>query len=172
MRMVVAVSLAAAVMLAVAFPARAANNFGLGGGARYNVALKSLKNDDFKFDEDYLSYVLSLKYQLLPFLAAEVTGDYYPGSGDVDYTFRPAASVLVGDFINAGVGITKPYLKPKEGGGEWGDLYYQFQAGLQIPLGEALWVNADAYYYVQKFDDIEDFDLDYLTFGARLHFRF
>ncbi|MCX6348861.1 MAG: hypothetical protein NTV79_05090, partial [Candidatus Aureabacteria bacterium] len=65
-----------------------------------------------------------------------------------------------------------PYLKPKDGDGEWGELYYQFQAGLQIPLSSALWINADAYYFVQKFKEIEDFKLDYLTFGARLHFRF
>lgn len=172
MKVVMAVLAVAAVMLAFVCPAPAENNFGLGGGVRYNVALQSLKNDDFKFDEDYLSYVLSLKYQLLPFLAAEATGDYYPGSGDVDYTFRPSAAVILGDFINVGVGITKPYLKPKSGSGEWGELYYQFQAGLQIPLSSALWINADAYYYVQKFKDIEDFKLDYLTFGARLHFRF
>jgi len=172
MKVVIGVLAAAAVVLAFAGPVPAANNLGLGGGVRYNVALQSLKNDDFEFDEDYLSYVLSLKYQFLPFLAAEVTGDYYPGSGDVDYTFRPAASLLLGNFINAGVGITKPYLKPEDGDGEWGDVYYQFQAGLQIPLGDALWINADAYYFTQKFKDIEDFDIDYLTFGARLHFRF
>jgi hypothetical protein len=172
MTKIVVSALAAAALAMSAFPVQAANNVGLGGGVRYNVALQSLKNDDFKFDEDYLSYVLSLKYQFLPFLAVEATGDYYPGSGDVDYTFRPAASVILGDFINAGVGITKPYLKPQEGDGEWGDVYYQFQAGLQIPISDALWINADAYYFVQKFADIEDFDIDYLTFGARLHFRF
>ncbi|MCX6350145.1 MAG: hypothetical protein NTV79_11720, partial [Candidatus Aureabacteria bacterium] len=138
----VAIGALALLLCAVSLPARAENNFGVGGGVRYNVALQSLKNDDFKFDEDYLSYVLSMKYQFLSFLAAEVTGDYYPGSGDVDYTFRPSAAVLLGDFINVGVGITTPYLKPKSGSGEWGELYYQFQAGLQIPLSSALWINA------------------------------
>ncbi len=148
-----------------------ARNLGIGGGLRYNVGIGSFS--DIDFDRGYLSYLVSAKYQFPGLLAAEVTLDYYPGGKDVDYIIRPSAAVLLGDFINVGLGITSAYHK----GGEdsrsgWGDLGYQLQAGLQLPLTSRLWLNADAYYFLQDLKEIKDFKSDYITLGARLHVRF
>lgn len=161
--------------LAGAFPVWAENNFGIGGGVYYNKMLGDLDRDNFRFDEDYISYLFSMKYQFLGFLAVEGLLDYYPGSGDLDYTLKPMGTAVLGNFINVGVGINKSYVKyeledeGKKSG--WSDLTYHFKLGLQIPLGDALWVNADVYYFLDELKDIEDFDKDYLTFGARIHFR-
>jgi len=156
-------------------PLMAENNFGIGAGAYYNKMLGDLDRDNFRFDEDYVSYLFSLKYQFLGILAVEGILDYYPGSGDLDYTLKPMGTAVLGNFINVGVGINKSYVKyeledeGKKSG--WSDLTYHFKLGLQIPLGDTLWINADAYYFLDELKDIEDFDKDYITFGARVHFR-
>ena len=159
-------------LLVLALPAAGwAGNFGLGGGVRYNVMLGSLSGAEF--DRNFLSYLLSAKYQMLNFLAVEATADYYPGNGDIDYIFRPTAAVILGNFINVGLGITSSYNNSK-----WSDPWFQLQAGVQIPIASYLWINADAYYLVQKINDvnigkeIENFDSDSIILGTRFHIRF
>jgi len=166
-------------LFVLALPAAGwAGNFGLGGGVRYNVMLGSLSGAEF--DRNFLSYLFSAKYQMLNFLAVEATADYYPGSGDIDYIFRPTAAVILGNFINVGLGITTSYNKTGSGS-EWSDPWFQLQAGVQIPIASYLWINADAYYLVQKINDVtidsivektKDFDSDSIIFGTRLHIRF
>lgn len=165
-------------MVGIALPATAGGNFGIGGGIYYNRMLGDIDKDDFDIDEDYFSYLLSLKYQLLDFVGVEALLDYYNGSGNVDYSLKPMATAVLGSFLNAGVGINKTYFKYKSKSkspfkkDDWTDLSYHFKAGVQIPLGDLLWLNADVYYFLDELKDIEDFDKDYLTFGARVHFRF
>lgn len=150
--------------------------FGLGGGVYYNKMLGSLDDDKWDIDDDYLSYVFSVKYQFGDWLGIEGMLDYYPGSKDIDYSLKPMATAVLGNFINAGVGINSTYIKYKEGAGssedEWSDMSYHYKAGIQIPLMDVLWLNVDAYYFVDQLKDIEDFDKDYISFGARLHFLF
>lgn len=161
-----------AVILALAFAAGPATaEFGIGGGVYYNRMLGSIH--DWDIDKDYISYLLSLKYQFLGFLGVEGMLDYYPGSGDIDYTLRPSATAVLGNIINAGVGVNWSYVNFKHGGKDgWSDLAYHFKLGVQIPVGPVLWLNADAFYFVDELKDIEDFNKDYITFGARAHYRF
>jgi len=87
----------------------------------------------------------------------------------------PATAVL-GNFINAGVGVNSTYIKYKEVGGsskdKWTDMTYHFKAGIQFPILDIFWLNVDAYYFVDELKDIEDFNKDYISFGARLHYLF
>lgn len=166
-------------LFVLAAPAPAQVDFGIGAGVLYNKMLGSIDASGWKIDKDYFSYLLSLKMQFLGFLGLEGVLNYYPGKDDIDYTVTPMGTAtlnLLGDLINVGVGINSSYVKydsPAAGSGDkWSDLTYHFKAGVQIPLGGLLWINGDVYYFVDQFKNIEDFDKDYLTFGARIHLRF
>ena len=150
--------------------------FGLGGGVYYNKMLGTIEKDKWDIDDDYLSYVLSAKYQFGDWFGIEGLLDYYPGGKDIDYSIKPMATAVLGNFINAGVGINSTYIKYKEVGGsskdKWTDMTYHFKAGIQFPILDIFWLNVDAYYFVDELKDIEDFDKDYISFGARLHYLF
>ena len=156
--------------------------FGIGGGISYNRQLGDLK-DDKDWNKDYVSYVLSLKYQLADILGLEANLDYYPGSGNdvVDYTLRPMGTVVLSiplpifDLFNAGVGINSTYTNFKSGSGDkddWSDLSYHYKIGIQFPLTGLFWICGDCYYFVDDLKNIEDFDSDLITFGARALLRF
>ncbi len=173
------VALAFLLLLAAVPAARA--EFGIGGGIYYNRQLGDLKNDK-NFDKDFVSYVFSLKYQFADILGLEGNLDYYDGNDTIDYTLRPMGTAVLSiplpifDLFNAGVGINSTYTKYKEAGGgstdKWSDLSYHFKAGVQLPIADILWICGDCYYFVDNLKDIEDFDSDLLTFGARALLRF
>ncbi len=154
----------------------AEGTFGLGGGVYYNKMLGTIEKDKWDIDDDYLSYVLSVKYQFGDWLGIEGLLDYYPGRKDIDYSLKPMATAVLGNFINAGVGINSTYIKYKEVGGagkdKWSDLSYHYKFGIQIPITDIFWLNVDAYYFVDELKNIQDFDKDYISFGARLHYLF
>ncbi len=169
-------------MISGIVPIPAMAEFGIGGGISYNRQLGDIK-DDKDWNKDYVSYVLSLKYQLADILGLEANLDYYPGTGNdvVDYTLRPMGTAVLSiplpilDLFNAGVGINSTYTSFKSGSGsndDWSDLSYHFKAGIQIPLASLLWICGDCYYFVDDLKNIEDFDSDLLTFGARALLRF
>ncbi len=167
---------------ALLLPAPAGAELGLGGGIFYNRQLGDIKDsDDWKFDKDFVSYMVTLKFQFANFLGLEGSVDYYNGGGDIDYTLRPMGTAVVSipipglDLFNAGVGINSTYTKYQTAGGsrdDWSDLAYHFKAGIQIPIADLLWVCGDCYYFVDELKDVEDFDSDLLTFGARAMLRF
>ena len=158
-----------------AAPLRA--ELGIGGGVFYNRQLGDIKDDD-GFDKDFISYMVSVKYELISLLAVEGSLDYYPGNDKaVDYTLRPMATGLVQlSFLNAGVGINSTYTKYDSPAGsskdKWSDMSYHFKAGIQLDFFDLLWICGDCYYFVDDLKDIEDFDSDLLTFGARAFIPF
>ena len=150
-------------------PARA--ELGIGGGVYYNRQLGDIKDDD-GFEKDFISYMLSVKYEPISLLAVEGSLDYYPGKDAIDYTVRPMATGLLQlSFLNAGVGINSTYTKYESPSGgtddKWSDLSYHFKAGIQLDFFDLLWICGDCYYFVDELKDVEDFDSDLLTFGAR-----
>ncbi len=180
MKRIIGIAVIAAVLL---LPAVGRGEFGIGGGVFYNRQLGDIKDrDDWDFDKNFVSYMVTLKYQLANFLGLEGSVDYYNGSGTIDYTLRPMGTAVVSipipglDLFNGGVGINSTYTKYKEVGGgstdDWSKLAYHFKAGIQIPIADLLWVCGDCYYFVDDLKDIEDFDSDLLTFGARAMLRF
>lgn len=172
-------------LLGVAFllPSAGRAELGIGGGIFYNRQLGDIKdNDDWKFDKDFVSYMVTLKYQVADILGLEGSVDYYNGSGTIDYTLRPMGTAVLSiplpllDLFNAGVGINSTYTKYKKIDGsstdDWSKLGYHFKVGVQLPIAELLWICGDCYYFVDELKDIEDFDSDLLTFGARAMLRF
>jgi len=172
-------------VLSAAFllPAPGRAEMGIGGGIFYNRQLGDIKDsDDWKFDKDFISYMVTLKYQVANVLGLEGSIDYYNGSGTIDYTLRPMGTAVLSiplpvlDLFNAGVGINSTYTKYKKDSGgsadDWSDLSYHFKAGIQLPIADLLWICGDCYYFVDDLKDIEDFDSDLLTFGARAMLRF
>ena len=167
-----------ALLLCGAFllPAAARAEWGIGGGIFYNRQLGDLRKDR-EFDRDFISYMVSLKYQAAPFLGFEGSLDYYNGSGPIDYTLRPMGTALVTiplpilDLFNAGVGINSTYTRYNSSS-DWSKISYHFKAGIQIPVAGLLWLQGDCYYFVDDLRDIEDFDSDLLVFGARAMLRF
>ncbi len=163
--------LIAMVLIALLTASPASAEFGLGGGVYYNRMLGDIK--DWDIDKNYISYLLSLKYQFMDFLSVEGMLDYYPGNGAIDYTLRPSATAVLGNLINAGVGVNWSYVNFKSGGDDkWSEISYHFKLGVQVPIGSILWVNVDAFYFVDELKEIEDFNKDFITFGARVHYRF
>ncbi len=170
-------------ILSAAFllPTVARAELGIGGGIFYNRQLGDIRKDK-DFDKDFVSYMVSLKYQIAGILGLEGSIDYYNGSGTIDYTLRPMGTAVLSiplpvlNLFNAGVGINSTYTKYKEAGGgstdDWSKLSYHFKAGIQLPIADLLWICGDCYYYVDELKDIEDFDSDLLTFGARAMLRF
>ncbi len=169
-----------ALLLCGAFilPAAARAEWGIGGGIFYNRQLGNIKDsDDWNFNRDFVSYMVSLKYQAFPFLGFEGSLDYYNGSGTIDYTLRPMGTALatvplpILDLFNAGVGINSTYTRYNSSS-DWSNISYHFKAGIQIPVAGLLWLQGDCYYFVDDLRDIEDFDSDLLVFGARAMLRF
>ncbi len=179
-RTLLVVALGAAFLLPGALRAE----FGLGGGIFYNRQLGDIKDsDDWKFNKNFVSYMVTLKYQVANLLGLEGSVDYYSGSsGTIDYTLRPMGTAVLSipipglDIFNAGVGINSTYTKYKKLAGgsndDWSKLSYHFKAGIQLPIADLLWINGDCYYFVDDLRDIEDFDSKLLTFGARAMLRF
>ena len=168
--------------LALILPGLVRAELGIGGGIYDNRQLGDIKNDKVRdFDKDFLSYVLSVKYQFANVLGLEGNLDYYNGSGTIDYTLRPMGTAVVSiplpilDLFNAGMGINWTYTRFKKNGSttsEWSDMSYHFKAGIQFPIEDLLWICGDCYYFVDELKEIEDFDSDLLTFGARAMIRF
>jgi len=178
MRRIILVGLLGAAFL---LPAAARAELGIGGGIFYNRQLGDIRKDD-DFDKDFVSYMVTLKYQIADILGLEGSVDYYNGSGAIDYTLRPMGTAVLSiplpvlNLFNAGVGINSTYTKFKKNGGgssdDWSKLSYHFKAGIQLPIADLIWICGDCYYFVDELKDIEDFDSDLLTFGARAMLRF
>ncbi len=159
----------AAVLVMPGAPARAQNS-SFGAGVHYNVLSGDI--DDTSFDSDYFSYVFSLRQRMRSNMSFEVSADYYPGRNEIDYVIRPFAALIWGDMINLGAGVTRSYVSHRTEGGEWSDISYLLQGGVQFPLGNGVSLNLDAFHFMQKYDDIKDIDLKNLTFAVRLFFTF
>lgn len=168
--------------VACLLPTVARAELGIGGGVFYNRQLGKIRNEK-NFDKDFISYMLTMKYQLIDMIGLEASLDYYNGSGDIDYTLRPMGTAVLSiplpilDLFNVGVGINTTYTRYKKTGTDdwttdWSKLGYHFKAGIQIPIANLLWICGDCYYFVDDLRDIEDFDSDLLTFGARAMIRF
>ena len=178
MRKILLIGLLSVVCL---LPTVARAELGIGGGIFYNRQLGKIRKEK-DFDKDFVSYMLSVKYQVIDMIGLEGSLDYYNGNGKIDYTLRPMGTAVLSiplpilDLFNVGVGINTTYTRYKKENGDstsdWPKLGYHFKAGIQIPIANLIWICGDCYYFVDDLRDIEDFDSDLLTFGARAMIRF
>ena len=147
----------------------ASGKIGIGLGTHYNVALKDI--DSSSFDNSHLSYVASVRGKAAWFIL-DGSLNYRPNPGvDIALTLSPRISFLVdilGSGIYGGVGVQKTYIGWTLVPPEWSNLAYILQAGWEIGLG-ALSLSLDAQYESPIFS-LQDIDVNYITFGARIFF--
>ena len=146
--------------------ARAEVHHRIGGGVHYWTTLDDI--DVANVDESGLAYVLS--YQLRPAslvkfgVDLEMLPDNFGGASDPVYA--PQAYVIVGGGIYAGLGIGGYYTD----GGFSKDPFYNLRAGIDFCLIPFVYVDINANYRFEEWDDIktvrEDISTDTITIGA------
>jgi len=139
----------------------------IGGGLHYLRTLGDIK-DASGWDENAVAILGS--YQYAPPGILSIEGDVewvidYAGDKDM---IEPQAWLLLGRMLYAGGGIGIGYID-----GDWLDEpFYALRAGVDLPLG-SLHLDAFATYRFQNskvFDDVNQEDLDAITFGAVVRF--
>ncbi len=157
-----------------AFKGSGVSGTAIGIGAHYHVALSELEDTDF--DDNYLSYLIGLKFKLNNLWTIDTALEYYPSEEDISYILSPRVSLLYGSGFYFGTGIEKKYVKLESGESDWNDETYLVQAGFEFPLAKNNALNIDAYYGLEELSDmsdiISDFDSDHLTFGLRFYHYF
>jgi hypothetical protein len=124
--------------------------------------------DDENIDDSNFNFVASAKFPggLFSFEAdVEFVPDYL---GSDEMLYQPQLFALIGGMLYGGAGIGWGYID-----GEWfDDPFYALRAGVDFPLGSLhLDVNANyRFLTTSAFDEVDDEDLDSVTFGAILRF--
>jgi len=159
-------------VFACAAGALAAGSSGLSLGARSHVDHSTFV--DLPYDDGDLSYGLAYEihesaayWQVAVLYAPDVSG-----VETIDYVITPQINLIMKDsFWRMGVGALGSYIRDNETGGDWTDVYWQFIAGISIPLS-VFELNAQAYYPFEAWRDIGDFDTDDIEFGGWLTYFF
>ncbi|MCC5845461.1 MAG: hypothetical protein JJU05_14525 [Verrucomicrobia bacterium] len=94
------------------------------------------------------------------------------GAGEVDSVITPELTLLLQDGIwEAGVSALIDYIDDGNSNG-WGDHYYQFQLGLNFPVGKSMSIGGHAFYAFDRFGNLNDFRFNNLDYGLTFRFRF
>jgi len=153
-------------LVGVVSQAQAEVHHRIGGGVHYWTALDDIDADDV--DEDGFAYLIS--YQLRPAslikfgLDVEMLPEDFGGAEDPVYA--PQAYVIIGGAIYAGLGIGGYYTD-----GDFAeDPFYNLRAGLDFCLLPFIYLDINANYRFEEWDDIktvdEDISTDTVTLGA------
>lgn len=142
-------------------------------GARYHtkhsefVALP-YADGDWSYEAAYEIHEQNSMFQL----ACGFTPDFQDNK-DLDYGITPELNLLAKDGVyQGGVGILSTYTRDAGGKGDWMDLYWQFVLGLNIPLGNRLSLQANAYYVFEGWDKLNKFKFEDIEFGGYLGYKF
>jgi len=161
----------AAFALLAGNPAYAARRHAAGAGARWHV--NHTVFEELPFDDGDLSYGLAYEYHdeaAYWQLAVHYTPD--AGTNGTDYVVTPQINLIFKDRIwRLGVGALDSYVAAEDGGGDWGDVYWQLLTGLNLPLFR-FQLNANAFYVFESWSDLDDFDTDDLEYGFWLTYPF
>ena len=143
-------------------------------GARYHM--KHSEFTSLPYADGDLSY--GLGYEIhdengLLQLICGVTPDFKDHK-DLDYGITPEGNLLFADGIfQGGLGILSTYTSGgADGSGDWMDLYWQWVLGLNIPLGNRLAIQANAYYVFESWSKLNKFAFEDVEFGAYLGYKF
>ncbi len=156
-------------LLVASIPGTAECQGSIGGGIHYLRTLGSIK-DSSEWDPDAVGFLVSYQYDLT-IIKLEADLEWIPDFGGTDEAlFQPHAWALVGDLIYAGAGIGIGYWD-----GDWQDNpFYALRVGAALKLG-SLTIDGYTSYRFQTskvFDEVDEDDLDALTFAALLRFDF
>ncbi len=153
--------------------AMAAGANGLDVGARYHTthsefAALPYADGDLTYDVGYEIHDANGLLQLL----CGFTPDFKDHS-DIDYGITPEANLLLTDgLFQGGLGILSTYTKNAAGDDKWMDMYWQWVLGLNIPLGNRLSIQANAYYVFESWGKLNKFDFGDVEFGGFLTYKF
>jgi hypothetical protein len=140
-------------------------------GGRYHAEQEEL--EELPFGEGDTAYGLAYEYheqhaawQLGATYCSDLTGDT-----SVDYAITPELNLITKDrFWRGGAGILYSYLD-REDDQEWVGPYWQFLFGIDLPImGGSL--QARTYYDFEDIDELDEFDLGKLDYGAWISFSF
>ena len=141
----------------------------MGGGINYLRTLGSIK-DNSEWDPDAVGFLVSYQRDFT-LLRIEADVEWIPDYGGTDEALiQPQAWALIGALIYGGAGIGIGYWD-----GDWQDNpFYALRVGVDLGLSSVT-LDAFASYRFQTsqvFEDIDQDDLDALTFGAIVRFDF
>ena len=163
----------AALLFTVVVPAASAGGFELGVGANYWYSIDEAK--DHSFDRDGLGWMISSRLPLSQLLALGLEVEQSPDNFVFleEKLYLPAAYLILGDTVYAGLGVGTYYYDDDF----YGDVWYALRAGFKIPIiPRALVLDINANYRVENWDDIKDagdkVDKDTLMIGAALRLVF
>lgn len=133
--------------------------------------------EELPYDDGDVSYGFAYEYhegsaywQLALDYAPETTS-----TNKCDYALTPQLNLLFKDGIwSAGLGIMSSYLvyeDDSENDDEWTDIYYQFLAGLNIPLG-SLSLDIMAGYVFEEWSELSDFEFGDMDVVGWLKYTF
>ena len=141
----------------------------LGGGIHYLKTLGSIK-DHPEWDSNAIGFLVSYRYKM-PLIKIEADLEWVSDYGGSDKTlFQPQAWLIVGGLIYGAGGIGGSHID----GGWLDNPFYGLRLGVDLTL---LGLNFDAFtsYRFQSskvFEEIDQDDLDALTFGLLVRFEF
>jgi hypothetical protein len=156
-------------LVTAGFPGSARCEHQLGGGLHYLRTLGEIEENP-EWNPDALGFLVSYRYKLT-LVKLEADLEWVPDYGGSDKTlFQPQAWFIAGGLIYGAGGIGGSYID----GGWFDNPFYGLRAGADLTLAG---FNLDLFatYRWQSstvFDDINEEDLDALTFGAIFRFVF
>jgi hypothetical protein len=93
------------------------------------------------------------------------------GEGEADSVITPELTLLATDRIwEAGISALIDYVDTGDET-EWGDVYYQFQLGLSMPVSDRFQVGIHDFYPFSGFSKVSKFSFSDLDYGLMLRFR-
>ena len=141
----------------------------LGGGIHYLQTLGNIK-DVPEWDSSAIGWLISYRYKMT-LIKIEADLEWVPDYGGSDKTLtQPQAWLIVGGLIYGAGGIGGSYID-----GDWLDNpFYGLRAGADLTVA-GLNLDLFASYYFQStevFEEVDQKDLDSITFGAIVRFVF
>lgn len=164
----------AVLMLAASGMNLQAGDHGLAVGARYHQEHSVF--EELPFEDGDIAYGLAYEYhennaywQLAVNVAPDING-----TNALEYVITPQINLIATDNMwRAGVGVLASYLMPEDDAvdEDWTDIYWQLMVGLVFPIG-AMNLEVQAFYVLEAWDEITEFDFSDIEYGAWLGYRF
>lgn len=130
------------------------------------------------FHEDGLAINFSYRYKFNQHFGVIAEVQTYPdGYLDAESSISPRILAVLGQTFYVGAGIGwhnvdwEDATEDFHDSDEWSDTFYMLRAGIEFPLlTEHLFLDINANYEFNEWNDVEEFDSDIITFGAAVKF--
>lgn len=98
--------------------------------------------------------------------------DDLSGIEGVDTVITPEITLLVVDQLwETGISALMDYVDT-EGGSEWGDIYFQTQLGINVPVSDRIQMGVHIFYPMESITDIVDISFSDLDMAVQLRVMF